>query len=258
MTPSPAASSFGGVAYAYADPRNDTRSMIGNDGGSRSGNAASASGSYELSSFDTPAARINGANGRVVDNAGATDTIGWGRWIGHAALGGNGGAIRFGENGGLHYFTGTPTATNDMPRGQAIYNFAGATRPTLGNEQIAPGLLENGRMVVDFDRARVGVQFDVRFPAANASYAVSTSGGIADVGTSQVQIRNATFGGQGALARNTADCASGCWTQISGGFVGTQAAGAGFAYQIRGVQAPATNSASDTLTTINGAAAFVK
>jgi hypothetical protein len=252
------ASSFGGVAYAYGDPRSDNRSTMGNDGGSRSGNATSASGGYELRSFDTPAARINGASGRVVDNAGATDTIGWGRWIGHAAIGGNGGAIRFGENGGLHYFTGAPTALNDMPRGQAIYNFAGATRPTLGNEQIAPGLLENGRMVVDFDRARVGVQFDVRFPAANARYVVSTSGGLADVGTSQVQIRNATFGGQGALARNAADCAAGCWTQISGGFVGPQAAGAGFAYQIRDVRTPATNGTPGELTTINGAAAFVK
>jgi hypothetical protein len=258
VTPSPAAASFSGVAYAYTEPRGDTRSTMGNDGVSRSGNVASASGSYELRSFDTPAARINGASGRVVDNAGSTDTIGWGRWVGHAALGGNGGAIRFGENGGLHYFTGTPTAVNDMPRGQALYNFAGATRPTLGNEQLAPGLLENGRMVVDFDRARVGVQFDVRFPAANTSYAVSTSGGLTDVGTSQVQIQGATFAGQGALARNAADCAAGCSTQISGGFVGPQAAGAGFAYQIRGVQPPATNGTPGGLTTINGAAAFVK
>jgi hypothetical protein len=146
-----------------------------------------------------------------------------------------------------------------MPRGQATYSFAGATRPTLGNEQLAPGVLENGRMVVDFDRARVGVQFDVRFPAANASYAVSTSGGIANVSASQVQIQGASFAGQGALAQNSADCATGCATQISGGFVGPQASGAGFAYQIRGVQAPATNaSAPGSLTTINGAAAFLK
>jgi hypothetical protein len=114
-------------------------------------------------------------------------------------------------------------------------------------------------MVVDFDRARVGVQFDVRFPAANASYAVSTSGGIANVSASQVQIQGASFAGQGALAQNSADCATGCATQISGGFVGPQASGAGFAYQIRGVQAPATNaSAPGSLTTINGAAAFLK
>jgi hypothetical protein len=255
--PSPAATPFGGVAYAYTDLAGSTRSSTGNDGRGRSGSGAT--GSYELNSFDTPAARVNGASSQVVDNAGSTDLIGWGRWIGHAALGGNGGAVRFGANGGLHYFTGTPTAANDMPRGQATYGFAGATRPTLGNEQLAPGVLENGRMVVDFDRARVGVQFDVRFPAANATYAVSTSGGIGDVGASQVQIQGAAFAGQGALAHNNADCAAGCTTQISGGFVGPQAAGAGFAYQIRGVQAPATNaSAPGSLTTINGAAAFVK
>lgn len=257
----PPGAPFGGVAYAYAGTNGVGRVGIGNDGSNRASVRNPPSSSFELRSFDIDRVQVNhaGRRGEVVDNVGSSDAIGWGRWIGGAALGGAGGSIRFGVNGGLHYFTGLPTAATDMPKGQATYHFAGATRPTVGHGHIAPGVLENGRMRVDFDRARVGIQFDVRLPAANLSYSVSTAGGTSDVAQSQAQIQGGAFAGAGPLARNGTDCAAGCTTQIAGGFVGPQAAGAGFVYQIRGVVLPAANDATPAGTsTINGAVAFVK
>jgi len=165
--------------------------------------------------------------------------IAWGRWTGPAVTVPYPGTINVSQDQGVHYVVGIPTPTALIPTtGVVPFTFVGATNPTFDAGTRVPGSFQNGQMAVDFSTARVGLQFNVAFSGPGAfTYAVQTTGGVANPGASQLAITGNTFtsttvgvtttpSGSGAVG-----CSTTCQMTVSGGFFGPSAPDyAGFIY----------------------------
>lgn len=137
----------------------------------------------------------------------------WERWVGTAA--GNG-ALRFGENGGLHVVYGPPTP--EMPRvGAWTCTFTGGTAPTLGHESSVAGRFLGGTVQADFGAKRIGVNFGVAIN--DATYWVPNDGPI--TGSPILMQRTGFAGGDIRVASAAPEgCSGKCTVVVAGSFHG--------------------------------------
>lgn len=184
--------------------------------------------------------------------------IGFGRLAsGTASLdGGEGGSAQSLSIGpasmdGLHMAFGIPTSTTQLAAlassgtPTATYSLLGATSATsthlagLGTVTPAQG---TGQPVlsVDFASGRIGTDFNVNFPSANAGYRVTSTGGLYKVDNSEIRLTNpsvssAFYGFNIPTSATSGGVCSGsgsCSTDVRGFFAGANAERAGFAYKI--------------------------
>jgi hypothetical protein len=173
--------------------------------------------------------------------------IAWGRWIGQINLttGGTTTSVNLSSNDGLHYVTGLPTPAASMPTGVIYtYDLIGATRPTLANASIAPGVLNSASLVGNFSTSQVSVNLS------------ATAGGSTFTGSAAGTITSSTFLATGTATAlvgtgATLGCSSICSVNVNGFFSGTGATHAGIVYQIGTVILP-----NFTPSTLVGAAAL--
>jgi len=177
--------------------------------------------------------------------------LAWGRWIGgvdYTPPSGVTTTINFPLQGGLHYIVGLPTVPAQIPAGTTFtYNLVGATAPTDGVN--SPGTF-SGTLVGDFINAKVGVQGTAS--VGGLDYTFQTPG-FTPVGpqTNGIPLNvtptsnNFAQTGLGPISVSSG-CASGCTTDVSGAFYGSNASHAGFVYRIN----------SFGVAEITGAAAF--
>lgn len=230
------------IDYSYAefDAKREppVQGALGNDGVADAADVTAEG----LKQFKTDGVVYNRAEAAALDRA--TDGLAtWERWVGNAA--GNG-ALKFGENGGLHVVYGPPTP--EMPKvGLWTYTFTGGTRPTFGNESTPPGKFNGGTVQADFAQQQVGVNFSLDINSA--TYSVATKAPIA--------IQGAGFAGSRITATSTSDagCAGECSAAVRGTFFGVAPPsgpppGGGLAYRIDNASSPAGT------TSIHGAAGF--
>ena len=86
-------------------------------------------------------------------------------------------------NQGLHYAVGSIVSILPVTGGRADYKLSAADKPTYNDGHTAPGTFSNGLFSVLFGAApRIAFQGDVVF--SDASYTLSTTGGIADLSLS--------------------------------------------------------------------------
>ncbi|MCG6875155.1 MAG: FecR family protein [Betaproteobacteria bacterium] len=179
--------------------------------------------------------------------------LAWGRWIGnvdYTMAPSPTTTINYPAQGGLHYVVGLPTLPAQIPSGAGAtftYNLVGATAPTDGAS--APGTF-SGTLVGDFTTALVGVQGAATVGGATYNFQTpgfTTTGPLSNGMALNVTATSNNFS-SGALPLPTTGgtCVSGCSTDVSGAFYGTNASHAGIVYKIQ-----------DTgITEVTGAAAF--
>ncbi|NCP15036.1 MAG: hypothetical protein GW858_12880 [Sphingomonadales bacterium] len=176
------------------------------------------------------AAASNTDIGRTTSGA-----VRWSRWS-------NGGVVpsRFGPpppfginaNGGYHIIIGTPS-TNLPTGGRVDYTLVGGTRPTAVDGSVAPGILTSGSAAVQFGASpKVGISLG--FDYNSNSYVAQTTGGVANLATSELSLVNGGFTGRSANGSVTGGaCAGACsveWTGFLAGVGGTEI---GVQYDIR-------------------------
>ncbi len=177
-------------------------------------------------------------NGAVFE-AGTVDklVVAWGRWIGNVEMTmppSPTTTTNYFPQGGLHYVVGLPTLPAQIPTGATFtYNFAGATSPTDGVN--APGTF-TGTLVGDFINAKVGVQGMATVGGVGYSFQTPgfTTTGPQTNGiplTVTATSNNFAQTGLGPISP-TGGCVSGCSTDVSGAFYGTNASHAGIVYRI--------------------------
>lgn len=163
--------------------------------------------------------------------------VAWGRWTGNVDITfppNPTTTTNFFPQGGLHYVVGLPTLPAQIPTGSTFtYNFAGATAPTDGVN--TPGSF-TGTLVGDFINAKVGVQGTAT--VGGLAYSFQTPGFLASgqqTGgiplTVTATSNNFSQTGLGPISLS-GGCASGCSTDVSGAFYGTNASHAGIVYRI--------------------------
>ena len=181
----------------------------------------------------------NAVNGGTVYEINNVSPIAWGRWTGPAVSVTYPGTMNVTQDQGVHYVVGIPTPTSLIPTtGMVPFTLVGATNPTFDAGTRVPGSFQNGQMMVDFSTARVGLQFNVVFSGPGAfTYAVQTTGGVANPSASQLAITGNTFTSTTVGVTTTPfgsgapGCSTACQMTVSGGFFGPSAPDyAGFVY----------------------------
>jgi FecR protein len=210
-------------------------------------NFASPSAQYKLQGTQTD-------NG-VAFEPGTVDQliVSWGRWIGNVDVTtptGGTTTVNYPTQNGLHYVVGLPTLPSQIPSGAGAtftYNMVGATKPTDGAS--TPGTF-TGTLVGDFTTALVGVQGTATVGAATYTFQTlgfTTTGPLTNGMMLNVTSTSNNFSsGASPLPTTGGTCVSGCSTDVSGAFYGTNASHAGIVYKIQ-----------DTgITEVTGAAVF--
>lgn len=183
--------------------------------------------------------------------------VSWGRWIGnvdYTTPPSPTTTITFPPQGGLHYVVGLPTLPAQIPSGAGAwytYNMVGATAPTDGAS--TPGTF-SGTLVGNFTGAPiVGIQGTAN--VGGLSYTFVTPGFTTTAPiTSGIPLNvtatsnNFFASGTPALTTTGSGCVSGCTTDVSGAFYGTNASHAGIVYKVQ----------ATGVTEVTGAAAFAK
>jgi hypothetical protein len=126
-------------------------------------------------------------------------------------------------NGGLHYVLGLPSGALPVS-GSASYDLLAATKPTMSDGSLAPGVFA-GKMAVAFGyQPRLGLEGSVTMTESGAPvvYSFTTPGGVAGAAASGYQILNAAnTSGYLPVTGAGAVCASNCRFNFSTGFAGT-------------------------------------
>lgn len=190
-------------------------------------------------------------NDADIVEAGDLESVAWARWtngtvLSNGVLGQN--SIALGANGGYHLFTGE--ATTSLPNGTIAYELIGGTSATdsAGSQ---PGSL-TGDLAIAFGSVnRVG--YDLSMEVGGRSWAVSTNGGAADPGSSEVGLVSGsagfTFGGtfnstSGTVASTGDTCAPSCIVNVSGTLYGDNAAYAALTMNVTEVNSTGSLGAS--------------
>ncbi len=165
----------------------------------------------------------------------ASGAVRWSRWS-------NGGVVpsRFGPpppfsvsaNGGYHIVIGTPSA-NLPASGRVDYTLAGGTSPTAVDGSVAPGTLTSGAAAVQFGAdPKVGISLGFDFNSN--SYLAQTTGGVANLATSELSLANGGFTGRSANGSVTGGaCAGACSVEWTGFLAGSGGTELGVQYDIR-------------------------
>jgi hypothetical protein len=160
-------------------------------------------------------------NGSVVES-GNDGIIAWGRWIGDVSVPADGQlSDTYGQNQGLHYVIGIPTAT--LPAsGTATYSILGATSPTYTDGTASPGTF-SGSLTVDFGLRGSGITANFNVAIGGTSYGLAGT-------TSTTTVFAMTTADQ---SLSVSGCLSSpCSGLVAGFFAGSTAERAGVSYHI--------------------------
>ena len=210
---------------------------------------------------DTSGASASLGTATVAPDSGNDGIIGWGRWTGGITIGpGTPHPQSFTVgNQGFHYVVGVPTPAADMARLQVggligTYSLFAATTPSF-TDGVGAGLgagNASGNLSVNFGTSTVAANLVLAFPgvggqifsASSVAQGNFASGPAFQTPSNLLNAINTT---------NSAFCANGCTTIVSGFFAGPDAARAGLVYKVSGIS---PLSAPGFL--IAGSAAFTK
>lgn len=178
-------------------------------------------------------------------DVGHAGTLEWGRWIsGTPTLENEQVGTALSANDSVHYVVGpqTPYSTMNSLNSQnvtGVYTLTGGTHPTNGTES---GTLNSGTLTVNFGALpQMAVDLNLTM-ASGKDYTVSGSGALPSGGSASFNLTGlATTGSKGA-------CSSGCSTNVSGFFSGSQAERIGMSYSIQDIMSG----------TVRGAAGFTR
>jgi hypothetical protein len=183
--------------------------------------------------------------------------VSWGRWIGNVDITNPPSpttTVNYTPQGGLHYVVGLPTLPTQIPSGAGAwytYNMVGATAPTDGVS--TPGSF-SGTLVGNFTGAPiVGIQGTATVGGASYTFVTpgfTTTAPITSGIPLNVTSTSNNFFASGAPSLTTtgSGCVSGCTTDVSGAFYGTNASHAGIVYKVQ----------ATGVTEVTGAATFAK
>lgn len=165
--------------------------------------------SYRPASASDP--RVRGT-ARTTDIAGNADIV-IGRWTdGTMTVPGE---LLIGPNQGLHYLLTRPVADGFRLNGtgRVDYYLTGATRPTLGDGTLAPGLFEAEMAILLGAEARMALEGSITMPRSGSPYVYTfgTTGGIANPAQSQVLVglnSSGAFFGSIPGSDNTGNCSN--------------------------------------------------
>jgi hypothetical protein len=210
---------------------------------SSAGSHVTLDGQRQLLSLGVcPSTRCLTRGSATVAQSGADAIVAWGRWIdgnAHSSAGGVDTSHPLSPTAGMHYLLGIPTLT--MPTsGTASYTFLGATGATFSDGSGAPGSF-TGSAVVQFGSGkttRVALDAQVLF-VGDATYRFETTGGLSNPAASNITMTGTnTF--RGSLGVQTGQptsalgcsAANACKADVTGGFLGPDAARLGLGYTI--------------------------
>ena len=138
----------------------------------------------------------------------------------------------FNENQGLHYLLTRPIAPGFVPTltGRVDYYLIGATRPTIANGSLAPGVFDAGMAIFLSGDYRLAMDGSITMPNGNNPYIYrfATTGGLEDPSQSDVTIGFNTIGAFFASIRatdNAGNCNANpdlCVFNLRGSFAGDQ------------------------------------
>lgn len=204
----------------------------------------------EVTGFASLVGTVSSNDAQIVE---ATDLeqIAWARWtngtVQSTGLLGNIDSV-IGPNGGYHVMTGE--VTTSLPGGTIAYELIGGTSAT-DNVGSVPGSV-TGDLAIAFGSVnRVG--YDLTMALGGRSWAVSTTGGAADPGSSEVNLVSGTagftFGGAftnsaGTVTSTGDTCAPSCFVNVSGTLYGDNAAYAALAMNVTDTNSTGVVSAS--------------
>jgi hypothetical protein len=183
--------------------------------GSESGFSASAytlDGNGGLASYTRdPGGQVrNRGAAQQTDIFGNADAV-IGRWTNGSISIPN--TFTFNANQGLHYLLTRPVGSGFVPTltGRVDYYLIGATRPTIANGSLAPGVFDAGMAILLSDDYRLAMEGTITMPNGNNPYIFSfgTTGGLEDPSRSDVTIGFNTIGAFFASIRGT-DNAGNC------------------------------------------------
>jgi hypothetical protein len=263
-TPTPTPTTPTPTPIAAAGAYNGSMSLLfdqtgANDFNSRPNverNAASFNTDGGLESVTFPGGAVSRGSAKLTDVGGdATVTVG--RWHDGtftdrqtSPLSGSSNTGVLPLNGGLHYVIGLPSGALPVS-GSASYDLLAATRPTLSDGSLTPGVFA-GKMAVAFGyQPRLGLEGSVTMTESGAPvvYSFTTPGGVAGAAASGYQILNAANAtGYVPVTGTGAVCASSCRFNFSAGFAGT-----GYDHAMLTYSLGSTNAAN---LFVHGAAAF--
>jgi len=138
----------------------------------------------------------------------------------------------FNENQGLHYLLTRPIAPGFVPTltGRVDYYLIGATRPTIANGSLAPGVFDAGMAILLSGDYRLAMDGSITMPNGNNPYIYrfATTGGLEDPSQSDVTIGFNTIGAFFASIRatdNAGNCTANpdvCVFNLRGSFAGDE------------------------------------
>lgn len=138
----------------------------------------------------------------------------------------------FNENQGLHYLLTRPIAPGFVPTltGRVDYYLIGATRPTIANGSLAPGVFDAGMAIFLSGDYRLAMDGSITMPNGNNPYIYrfATTGGLEDPSQSDVTIGFNTIGAFFASIRatdNAGNCNANpdlCVFNLRGSFAGDE------------------------------------
>lgn len=138
----------------------------------------------------------------------------------------------FNENQGLHYLLTRPIAPGFVPTltGRVDYYLIGATRPTIANGSLAPGVFDAGMAIFLSGDYRLAMDGSITMPNGNNPYIYrfATTGGLEDPSQSDVTIGFNTIGAFFASIRatdNAGNCTGNpdlCVFNLRGSFAGDE------------------------------------
>lgn len=177
-----------------------------------------------------------GSNKSLETGTAGGGVIGWSRWADGIAAGTyfEGPQFARSEKQGMHLVHGEP-ATNLPTSGTAAYSLTGATRPTIRDGSVDPGTMTGSAAIAFGATARVGL--DMQVTIGGHGYAVTTNGGVANPGSSQITVgSNMGFRGNDLATTAGGPACSGasCTASVTGFLAGAGASHIGISYTING------------------------